>query len=138
MSASRVLVATALAVSSSGCALYNGLVGICEGDTYTAQVNQSIPDNDDIGITSTISIPLAGLPDGVGVKLNLDHELESDLLIRLGHGAIVIEIDDPGDHGPFHEFDGVDVGGPWSINVADRFSADTGYWTDWEISICGE
>lgn len=133
----RLVLAAALAISSSGCALYNGLFGTCAGETYTAQVNQSIPDNDDVGITSTISVPLAGLPDGIGVKLEYTHELDSDLIVRLAHNSIVIEIE-PDDHGPFHEFDGTDVGGQWIINVADRFGADTGYWTSWEISICGE
>lgn len=131
-------VAAVLAMSSSGCALYNGLLGVCEGDTYAAQVNQSIPDNNDTGINSTISLPLTGFPNGIGVKLNIDHGYESDLQIRMAHNSIVIEIDDLDDHGPFHEFDGTDVGGQWIVNVADTITADTGYWTDWEITVCGE
>ena len=130
--------AALVASSSSGCAAYNGIFGICDGATYSAQVNQTIPDNNDAGITSVISLPLTGFPDGIGIKLNIDHPFESDLQIRLGHGSFVVDIDDLGNHGPFHEFDTIDVGGAWTINVADTLTADTGYWTDWELSICGE
>jgi hypothetical protein len=138
MRTSPLLAGAALAMSSSGCAAYNGIFGVCEGLGFSAQVNQSIPDNNDTGITSTINMPVTGRPDGIGVTLNIDHELDSDLQIRLAHNTTIIEIDDLGDHGPFHEFDGLDAGGPWTINVADTLSADTGYWTDWEIVICGE
>lgn len=131
-------VAAALAMSSSGCALYNGAFGVCEGLGFSAQVNQSIPDNNDSGITSTISLPVSGLPDGIGLRLEIDHSYESDLQVRLSHNNIIIEIDDVGDHGPFHEFDSTDAGGVWLVNVADTIVADTGYWTDWEITICGE
>ena len=132
-----VVVAAALASASSGCALYNGIAGTCEGDVYSASVNQSIPDANTTGVNSMISIPLTGRPDGIGIKLDLSHELESDLTIRLAHNNIVIELDGLDDNGPFHQFDGGDVGGTWIINVADTASADNGYWTGWELSVCG-
>jgi len=131
-------VALLLVALPSGCAAYNGIFGVCEGATYSSYVGQSIPDNNDTGVTSTISVPLTGYPDGIGLRLNLEHELESDLQIRLAHGSSVIEIEDVGDHGPFHQWDSMDVGGTWTITVADRYAADTGYWTDWELTVCGE
>jgi subtilisin-like proprotein convertase family protein len=138
MRAALAIAAAALAMSSSGCAAYNGIFGVCEGLSFSQQVNQSIPDNNDTGITSMISLPVNGLPNGIGLQLNIDHELDSDLQIRMSHNSTIIEIDDLGDHGPFHEFDNTDAGGVWIVNVADTLSADTGFWTDWEITICGE
>jgi subtilisin-like proprotein convertase family protein len=105
---------------------------------YTAQVNQAIPDNDDVGIDSRILVPLSGLPNGIGIRLEYDHPFDSDLRLRLAHEGVVFEIDDVDNTGPFHEFDNRNVGGEWLLNVADTLSSDTGYWTSWEISICGE
>jgi subtilisin-like proprotein convertase family protein len=133
-----ILGAATLALSSSGCALYNGLLGVCEGEVFEAQVNQAIPDDNEAGVNSMISLPYSGRPDGIGIKLDLEHELESDLTIRLAHQNVVIELDGPGDTGPFHQFDNVDLSGPWILNVADTLSADTGYWTSWELSVCGQ
>jgi subtilisin-like proprotein convertase family protein len=131
-------VAAGLAVSTTGCALYNGIAGVCDGDGYTTSVERTIPDNDDNGVTSSISVPLTGRPDGIGIELDIEHGFESDLQIRLIHGNLQLEIEDLGDHGPFHQFDEVDVGGPWIVNVADTLSSDIGYWTEWTITICGE
>jgi subtilisin-like proprotein convertase family protein len=136
----RALVGVALlGAASSGCALYNGIAGACDGAEITATVNMSIPDANNAGINSMLSSPYTGRPShGVGIELNVDHPFESDLSIHLAHANNIIELDDLDDNGPFHEFDGADVAGAWTLNVADTASRDVGYWTDWKLVICGE
>ncbi len=131
------LAAVGLAALSGGCALTNGLLGVCDGVTFTANVNMTIPDNDDTGITSTLAPSATGRPDGIGIRANIEHSFESDLSIRVFHGGITVTLDDKDDHGPFHEWDAVDVSGPWMINVADTQTRDIGFWNDWELIICG-
>ncbi len=134
--------ALVVATQAAGCALYNGVLGTCAGETYTGSVFMAIPDNNDAGLTNTIQVPLSpnlnGTPNGIGVKVNADHELEGDLTIRLFHNNVTVELDGLGDHGPFHEFDGSNAIGSWTLNVADTLAADTGFWNDWELVICGE
>jgi subtilisin-like proprotein convertase family protein len=137
----RLVVAAAalLAASSSGCALYNGIAETCDGAEMTATVNMTIPDANSSGINSVINPPYSGRPSkGIGIELNVDHPFESDLSIHMAHGNNVIEIEDLGDNGPFRQWDGIDVAGAWTMNVADTATRDVGYWTDWKLVICGE
>jgi subtilisin-like proprotein convertase family protein len=134
-----LLAAALVAASSTGCALYNGIAETCDGADITATVNMSIPDANTAGINSMVNSPYTGRPThGIGIELNVDHPFESDLSIHMAHANNVVEIDDLSDNGPFHEWDGADVAGTWTINVADTATRDVGYWTDWKLVICGE
>jgi subtilisin-like proprotein convertase family protein len=114
----------------------------------------SIPDDDPVGVTSTLSVPDSFSITNLLVRVQITHTFRGDLQVELrapgGSPSARLRIPDGGDsaanvQGTFDTeltpvdslgvFDGVDPMGVWELAVSDHFAIDTGTLDEWELTL---
>lgn len=105
-----------------------------EGDWTAADVPANIPDNDDTGVSRTITIDQDGKIESLSVDVDITHTWRGDLLVvleRMGETVVlhnrkgrsqndlkqIFEID---------AFTGKDLRGEWTLKVSDHAGQDVG------------
>ncbi|QDG51186.1 hypothetical protein FIV42_10680 [Persicimonas caeni] len=117
---------------------------------FDGETNVAIPDNDDAGLTSTITVEEAGEVSELAIDLGVSHTYAGDLMITLTHDGITAtvfngdEVDDPSADDVhitgklLAEFEGVDMAGDWTLQVVDRAKYDEGQLDSWRMNIVTE
>jgi subtilisin-like proprotein convertase family protein len=117
--------------------MIDGLTGGgCDGTPFFQSVNQTIPDNDFTGISSSVNVG-AGIVDGVTVSNDTFHAYPGELNYELSHNGFVVTLDGAGEH-DVDDFNGMQAQGIWTMRIYDDVSADAGTWYSWEIAVCVE
>lgn len=118
------------------------------GKTYESTERLSIPDADDDGVSSTLTVPDSGVVRGLKVNLNISHTYRGDIMVALRHGAIEHVIYD-GRKLPSGErssddvvltdlevigFNSNELKGDWTLVVHDMMRQDVGTIEDWSLN----
>lgn len=114
-----------------------------QGEVYRSGTAVAIPDDDENGVESSITVPGSGAIRSLKVDLDISHTWISDLRVELRHGAGVATLhnragndaDDIKKTFTVDEFDGADAGGTWTLRVSDSARADTGMLNSWSVEI---
>jgi extracellular elastinolytic metalloproteinase len=108
----------------------------------------AIPDNDAVGVVSTVTLPDEGPIIDVAVTVDITHPYKGDLVValdapdrqrvtlhqRTGAGANDLRRTwRSQDHPGLAELRGSQVGGSWSLHVVDRAPVDVGMLNTWSI-----
>ncbi len=111
-------------------------------ETNNTQV--SIPDNDSVGIESTIEITNAGQVSSLTMNVDITHPFRADLIVKLRHpnGTEVVLHNQEGlgeqnlirSYTP-PEFNGLPAAGTWTLVVIDWAAADTGTLNNWGLEL---
>lgn len=102
-----------------------------------------IPDNDETGITRTITVPDSFDIRNVSVNIDVTHSYIGDLVVSLSHGGkdAVLHNRDGGGSDDLRttfqpgEFAGMDASGDWTLTVSDRAGYDEGKLLSWGLVI---
>jgi len=102
-----------------------------------------IPDNDAVGVASTIDADRAGAVRKLTVSVDITHTYRGDLRVLLyrGEDSVVLHDRSGGGQDDLHlqvvvtDFDGADMAGPWRLKVEDRAGADTGSLDHWQLEV---
>jgi len=113
------------------------------GETFTSSAALAIPDNEEDGVASTLSVPGSGVIKSVKIELNVNHTWISDLKIELRHGTGSSMLHNrEGDDADnieksysVDEFNGADSGGEWELFISDNAGQDTGTLNSWSLTI---
>lgn len=106
----------------------------------------AIPDNNPVGITSTITVPSSIEINELAVQVDITHTFIGDLIVTLtSPGGTALTLHDRGGGGSddIHEvynptaFNGEDSQGDWTLHVQDLAGADTGTLDHWSLTISG-
>ena len=152
---SRISTPTLQACSSGGRIIEHGLDN---GDGSASAIvispaNTAIPDNDDDGITDTLSWTAGGTVSTLEIYVNITHPFISDLSVEVtspnGGSPTTVRLhnktggssDDiigwyPSPLVPdqsLSAFDGQDMAGTWSLKVVDSYATDTGTLNFWGV-----
>jgi len=118
------------------------------GLLYRARVEEPIPDDDPVGVTSSIQVEAPGLVRSVRLFLNVRHEYVGDLQVSLvspsGRHAVVLQR--VGGNGRNLKgwvdsaeitrlFAGESARGEWQLRVADLSAHDLGELTAWRLEL---
>jgi subtilisin-like proprotein convertase family protein len=126
-----------LLVMLPGCAMIDGLTGGgCDATPFFQSVNQTIPDNNLTGISSSVNAG-PGIVEGVTVSNDTYHVYPNELNYELSHNGFFVTLDGSGEH-DVDAFDGMQAQGLWTMRIYDDVGADVGTWYSWEIAICVE
>ena len=122
---------------------------------YSLEPGLAIPDDDETGITSTITVPAseAGVLAGVTVDLDIAHTYQGDLIVQLtgpdtyavvlhdrsgggtddivGNYPETLEVAGPGE---LDHFIGENNAGDWVLAITDNASIDTGTLNAWGLN----
>jgi len=115
--------------------------------TGVVSVGQTIPDNNNTGLTETVNIPADITIESVELKMNILHNYVGDLYIRLvapsGTGSVLTHVRNDGTNNynnfiftslrPFGE----SSQGDWVVEVSDRDAGTTGTWTNFTLTVYG-
>lgn len=112
-------------------------------ELYESDESVEIPDNDPVGVTSTIEVPTNGAVSSVTVEFDISHTYRGDLTVRLIHGSTIVTLHDRAGGGEddlqatfeLSDFEGEDRGGAWQLQVIDNANADTGVLNGWLLLI---
>jgi len=116
------------------------------GNRFENDTPVEIPDNDENGVTSTISVPGGvAASDSVIVEVEIEHSYVGDLTVTVEHaGRSVLLHDRSGGSTDdltlrvaADDFAGVSPEGTWSLTVADHASIDSGRLNSWAV-VLGE
>ena len=121
---------------------------------YTQDTPVAIPDNDPVGITSTITVTADGVVSAVAVPVDITHTWIGDLVVELTspegttvrlHNASGSSGDDivgiygetlvPDGPGGLLDFLGENPVGDWTLFIFDDTSPDTGTLNSWGLAI---
>ena len=112
--------------------------------TYTNDDKVDIPDNDDGGASSSITVNGGGVVEAFTVDVNISHTYRGDLEIRLAHpdGSDTQLLEPTMDSGndivrsfTSTAFNGKEVPGVWTLKVIDHANADTGRIESWSLKL---
>ncbi|MDY0001984.1 MAG: proprotein convertase P-domain-containing protein [Polyangia bacterium] len=108
---------------------------------YASTQAVPIPDDDDAGAASVISVPDSFTLGAVSVTLDVTHTWVGDLRITLEHGGTTVVLWD-NEGGSAHDiqktftpeaFNGAPAQGDWTLKIVDSAGADTGTLQSWSI-----
>lgn len=117
------------------------------GDTHSSNQVLAIPDNDEAGITSELSVGRLGEYQSMSIAINISHTYIGDLtidLIRPDGSAINVLSGDENDESDNIDtrynlaIDGADSAGIWALSVRDGFAEDLGNLNSWSITFSNE
>ena len=102
-----------------------------------------IPDNQPVGVTSTIDVPDSLTIGSLKVKLDVSHTYVSDLQIVLSHNGTDYALWDRQGGGDddiiktfeVSVFNGTDASGIWTLKISDHAGLDTGSLNSWALEI---
>jgi subtilisin-like proprotein convertase family protein len=120
----------------------------CLNNTFTATgVPTAIPDNDPIGITSSIPVTGNGTVASLSLSLNITHPFRGDLSVTLISPAgtqfnVSNRLGGSDDNVIFTNlavptFNGQTAAGTWKLKVQDLAPGDVGTLTSWSMTIVG-
>lgn len=113
-------------------------------ETYSAAPATAIPDNDQVGISSTIAVDKDAAITSLEITVDISHTWIGDLDVILsgpnGDLAILKEKDDASDKDlkktfTVTTFNGVSAAGEWTLNVVDNAAQDTGVLNSWSMKV---
>lgn len=114
-------------------------------DDYTNETPMPIPDDDDAGVTSVITIAEGGAISSLAVSVDIQHTYRGDLsvrLVRMEDGASALLHDRAGGSQDdliqtftVADFNGTDAAGTYQLVVADGAGQDTGTLRSWTLDI---
>ncbi len=120
-----------------------------------ATPNLAIPDNDPVGVTSSVSVPDNLTITNVTVTVNVTHTWVGDLIMELRHGPTTVRlrnrtggnadnvvgtfpttlvVDGPGS---LADFVGQNSSGTWTLFASDNAGDDTGTIANWCVDVQG-
>ncbi|MBK9037362.1 MAG: proprotein convertase P-domain-containing protein [Myxococcales bacterium] len=110
---------------------------------YSATPGVAIPDNDPIGVASTLAVTDAGTVGTAKVTVSIDHTYRGDLRVVLRHdGREVLVHDRTGGYEDDLDLTidapalaGAALAGDWTLTVSDNARADTGTLTSWSVAV---
>lgn len=111
--------------------------------TYSSSPALSIPDNDEDGVSDTMSLSDEGSVKGLKVTVDITHTYSGDLVVTLVNGSNrqVLASREGGSTDDLKKtftltsFNGAPVAGKWVLEVTDRARADTGTLNSWSLEI---
>ena len=113
--------------------------------TYTNSTDYSIPDNNNTGITSTITVSgrTGNAPSNTAVAVNIVHTYSGDLVVELvaPDGTVYTLQSRVGGSADnivktfTTNLSSEAINGAWKLRVKDRASTDTGYINSWSITM---
>ncbi len=112
-------------------------------EVFSSNEKVDIPDNDEQGVTSSISVPGTGAVKSLLVTVNISHTWVSDLVVELHHGTGIATLhnregDDTHDINrtfTIDDFEGVTSSGDWTLVVKDLAKRDTGTINSWSMEM---
>ncbi|MEX1365702.1 MAG: proprotein convertase P-domain-containing protein [Nannocystaceae bacterium] len=117
--------------------------GTGEAEIFSSEEVVEIPDDDPVGIKTSIAVPSDGGITKVTVEYDIAHTYRGDLTVRLIHGDTVVTLHDREGGGEddlletveLDDFDHLDRSGEWQLQVVDGAAADTGRLQGWTLLI---
>lgn len=116
-----------------------------EGDvlTFEGEGGLSIPDNDPVGVGSSIHITETGTVASMRVQVDIDHTYRGDLRVSLHRGseAVVLHNRTGGALDQLHldvdvdDFAGEELEGEWRLVVVDQARVDVGTLVGWSLTV---
>jgi hypothetical protein len=114
--------------------------------TYAATPELAIPDNDPVGVASTIAVADTGVVGGLKVTVDISHTYRGDLRVVLHHAGrqVVLHdrtggtLDDLKTTFTVTDLDGEPLQGDWRLQVSDHARIDTGTLHAWSIEVVSE
>ncbi|GAA4913030.1 proprotein convertase P-domain-containing protein [Actinomycetospora succinea] len=117
-----------------------------------SQRSVPIPDADPAGVTDTITLDGSGTVSAIQVNATISHPYICDLVVTLrspqGQTAVLSDTDqcdrnrpglalalDSNQGGPLAPLVGQQVGGAWTLQIADRVAIDRGTLDGWSITV---
>jgi hypothetical protein len=103
----------------------------------------SIPDDNDTGVSNTLSIPESLNIASLRVNVNIQHTYIGDLRVTLTHGAKTVTLHDRSGGGQDNlvqsftptDFNGVDAQGDWTLTITDTAGQDVGTLQSWGVTV---
>ena len=115
-----------------------------EADTFEATPNLAIPDDVDAGVSDVIAVDTTGAVTRLTVTVDITHTFRGDLVVALVKNGKRVLLHDRKGGGQKNlqqsfvvetDFDGIERGGAWTLEVADTAKVDTGTLTRWSLAI---
>lgn len=120
-----------------------GQGGGSTGDTHTfsSTTPVAIPDNDDQGASSVISVTDGGTISNLRVRVDIQHTWIGDLIVELRHDGQVRTLhnrtgrsdDNIQTEYQLSEFTGANLQGDWELHVSDHAGQDVGSIVQWDL-----
>ena len=128
--------------SFSGVSLTGNYTEGSSGGSFENTNNYNIPDNNNTGIQSPISVSRSGASNTVSVEVNIVHTYKGDLIVDLIHPdgtTYNLHNRTGGGTNNINQTYSVNVGskdsaGTWNLKVRDRANVDTGYIDSWKLT----
>jgi subtilisin-like proprotein convertase family protein len=103
----------------------------------------AIPDNDQAGVSNTITVPDSLPIAELSVEVEIAHSWRGDLVVELVRGETVVTLasreggsaDDMVASFDVPAFAGQNAQGAWTLRVKDLAAADTGTLTGWSLVV---
>ncbi|GAB4562576.1 MAG: S8 family serine peptidase [Haliangiales bacterium] len=114
--------------------------------SFTNSTQVSLPDNDPVGVTSTIDVPDSLTISGTTVEVNITHTFIGDLIIDLTSPAGTttrLHNREGGSTDNLNQtynpaaFNGENSAGTWTLSVSDNAGIDLGTLDSWTLTIIG-
>ena len=118
-------------------------VCIEDGVLYENSESMSIPDDDEVGITSTIQVDQPGTIGNLYVEVDITHTYIGDLTVTLvspDNTRVVLHNKDGGSENDLKEtytpsaLIGKSIQGTWTLEITDTGRADTGSLNNWSLT----
>jgi hypothetical protein len=111
--------------------------------TFTSDVAVAIPDNDAVGVSSTIDVGPIGTIRSLSATVDISHTYRGDLKVVLYRGESSVVLHDRTGGGqddvkvtvPVTAFDGTDMNGAWKLVVVDSAGQDVGTLNGWSSEV---
>lgn len=110
-------------------------------NVFSATPNATIPDANETGIASTLTVTATGTVETLAVHVNIDHSYVGDLVVTLAKDNLSTTLYDGRGVGGVgldetfmtNAFAGVSLAGEWTLSVIDNAEADEGTLTTWSL-----
>jgi hypothetical protein len=111
--------------------------------TFTSEQSAAIPDNDPVGVSTTIDIPGSATIGSLAVTVDISHSYSGDVRVVLHRGSQTVVLQDQtGGYADdikktftVTDFTGTDMTGSWTLTVTDHAAYDTGNLNGWSMEI---
>jgi hypothetical protein len=111
--------------------------------TFSASPAAAIPDNNALGVTSTITVADAGVVGSAKLTVDITHTFRGDLKVTLSHAGVSPVVfnrtggsaDNLKASFDVPTFNGKTLSGPWTIKVSDAAASDVGKLNSWKLEV---